>query len=145
VKRGIPQLIDEDIPSHCCVMTSPYLYSAQNVSGIFIRNEYVHAVNDLVAFCKGEKFARNADNSEGSNDGADMAVHGGGVGPDGDTIMGTSAHEAESSVLTPFPMTIGNPFRSPLPRRKAGVIITGSPGIGKYNRVGCVVNLTHSI
>jgi len=55
-RRGVPKLIDEDIPSQCCVMRSPYLYSSPDIppdiSGIFIRNEYVQAVNDLVAFAE---------------------------------------------------------------------------------------------
>jgi len=131
VERDKTKLHDEDIPSHCCVMALPYSYTSPDISGIFIRNEYVQLVNDLIAFCRGEKFAHNADNSEGSSGGADMAVCSGDVSLDGDTIMGASAHVAESSVApTPFPMTIDNPFsRSPVPHRTAGVIVTGSPGM----------------
>jgi len=142
VKLGVPKLIDEDIPSHCCVMHSPHLYSSPDISGIFIRNEYVQAVNDLVKFCQGINFR----DPEGSNGGADMAARSGDASPDGDTIMGTSAPAAGFSVApTPFPSNIANPFQSPVPHVKNGVIVTGSPGIGEYNRASCVVYLTHSI
>ena len=77
-----------------------------------------------------------------------MAMCSGDVGQDGDTVMGTSVHVAEFSVApTPFPSTIDNPFLDTKfpPRRGSGVIVTGSPGIGEYNRLGCVGYLTHSI
>ena len=125
------------------------IYSSKNISGIFIRNEYVQAVKDIVAFCKGNEFAPNADDNEGSNDEADMAMRRGDVGLDGDTVMGTSVHVAEFSVApTPFPSTIDNPFLGtefPLKHQRSGVIVTGSPGIGEYNCMVCVGYLTHSI
>jgi hypothetical protein len=142
VDRDKP-LADVDIPSQCCVIKPPFVYSSDEMSGIFIRNEYVQAVKDIVALWKGGKFA--SDNG-GSND---QTMHSGDVGPDGDTVMGTSGHVAEFSVAsTPFPSTIDNPFLGtgfPLKRESSGVIITGSPGIGEYNRLGCIAYLTHSI
>jgi hypothetical protein len=118
VMRKAPELTDVDVPSQCCVMRSPYLYSSWHISGIFIRNEYVQALKDIIAFCKGEQFAPNIDN-------------------------------AESSVaLTPFPTIIANPFAGtefPTEPLRSGVIVTGSPGIGEYDRLGCVGYLTRPI
>ena len=142
MKRGVPKLIDEDIPSHCCAIRSPHLYSSPDISGIFIRNEYVQAVNDLVKFCQGINFR----DPEGSRGGADMAACSGDASPDGDMTMGTSAPAAGFSVApTPFPSDIANPFQSPVPHLMNGVIVTGSPGIGEYIHVSCIMYLTHSI
>ena len=123
-------------------MRPPYFYTSQDISGVFIRNEYVQALKDIVAFCKGETFAPDVDNSEGSNGEAEMASD---VGSDGDTVMETAQSNAAS---TPFPSTIANPFAGtefPAERRKSGVVLTGSPGIGEYDHLGCVGYLTHSI
>ena len=79
-------------------MRSPHIYSSTTISGIFIRNEYVQAVKDIIAYCKGKDFSPNTDNDEGSNE-ADMAMRNGDVCPDGDTVMETSADVEEFSVL----------------------------------------------
>ena len=131
-------LTDVDIPSQCCVMHPPFVYSSKYITGIFIRNEYVQAIKDIVAFWLGEKFAPNADNTEESNDEADMVMCSGDVGLYGDMAMETSVRGAAPSAPTPFPSAIDNPFLStkfpPGPLR-CGVIVTGSPGIGEYSTV----------
>jgi len=92
-------LTDVDIPSQCCVMHPPYVYSAKYVTGIFIRNEYVQAIKDIIAFYIGEEFAPNADNNEGSNDEADIVMRSGDVGLDGGTVE-TSVRGAAPSAPT---------------------------------------------
>jgi len=144
VMREVPGLTDVNVPSQCCVMRAPYIYTQHQISGIFIRNEYVQAVKDIVTFCKSGKFAPNAGSIEWSNDEADMDMCSG----DGDTVMETSVHVAEFSVApTAFPTTIDNPFlgTESLKRLMSGVIVTGSTGVGEYNCPGCLRYLTHSI
>ena len=149
VKRD-STLADVDIPSHRCVMHPPYIYSAKYITGILIRNEYVQAIKDIIAFYIGEGFAPNADNNKGSDGEADMVMRSGDVGLDGDTVMETSVRGAAPSAPTSFPTAIDNPFlRAQFPPEegvRCGVIVTGSPGIGVYSCLGsCVRYLTHSI
>ena len=126
-------LTDLDIPSQCCVMGSPHLYSAPNITSIIICNEYVQAIKDIIALCIDERSVPDADNNEGSDNKADVAMHSGDVGLDEDMVMETSVPVAEPSAPAPFPCAIDNPFLGvefpPRPR----VIVTGSPGIGEYS------------
>ncbi|KAI9461474.1 hypothetical protein HD554DRAFT_1512167 [Boletus coccyginus] len=115
-----PQLAGVEVPSWCCIMRSPpYTTGSGCLSGVLIRNEYVLAVRDIVAFYKGEDFASD---SKGNDD-------------EMDTTVEISVGAAESSVVqTRLPPAITNPFLAPNfpPKRKGrGIIVTGAPGIGK--------------
>ncbi|KAI9464383.1 hypothetical protein HD554DRAFT_1269970 [Boletus coccyginus] len=124
-----PQLAGVEVPSKCCIMMSPpYGGGSSYLSGVLIRKEFVLAVDNIVAFYKGEDFAGD---SKGNDDEADTTV-----GYDeGDTTMGVSVGAAESSVVqTRFPVAVTNPFLAPnfpLEGERPGIIVTGAPGIGK--------------
>ena len=123
VERGVPEL-PVKIPTQCCVMKCPpYLYRSEHISGVFVRSEYGQAINSIIAYSKGGDF-------EGRNGKADSGE---------DVNIETSVHAAASfTAQTPFPPTIENPFTLELPNPliHSGVIVTGSPGIGGYNRLG---------
>ena len=142
VERGVPKL-PVNIPTQCCVMKCPpYLYGSEHISGVFVRSEYGQAINSIIAYSKGGDFeGRNgkADSGEDVN----MEIEGrGGVADSGEDVnIETSVRAAASfTAQTPFPPTIENPFKStlelPKPLIHSGVIVTGSPGIGGYNRLG---------
>ncbi|KAI9464209.1 hypothetical protein HD554DRAFT_1282470 [Boletus coccyginus] len=117
-----PQLGGVEVPSKCCIMKSPpYGSGWTRLSGVLIRNEFVLAVEHIIAFYKG-----GSGDFAGDSKGNDDEV---------DTTMEISVGAAESSVVqTRFPDAITNPFLAPnfpLKRKGRGIIVTGAPGIGK--------------
>ncbi|KAI9462947.1 hypothetical protein HD554DRAFT_2316226 [Boletus coccyginus] len=125
-----PQLAGVEVPTSCCIMKSPpYGGGSSYLSGVLIRDEFVLAVGNIVAFYKGEDVAGD---SKGNDDEADTTV---GYDEGVDTTMGVSVGAAESSVVqTGFQLAFTNPFLAPnFPPegKKPGIIVTGAPGIGK--------------
>ncbi|KAI9464223.1 hypothetical protein HD554DRAFT_2282124 [Boletus coccyginus] len=61
-----------EVPSKCCIMKSPpYCNGSTRLSGVLIRNEFVLAVEDILAFYKGEDFAGD---SKGNDDEVDATM-----------------------------------------------------------------------
>ena len=104
------------------------------LKGIFIRSEYIEAVNDLVAFSKGGAFALPEDSD-------DMMT----VTSDNEHQEVDAAEPSAGSVA--FPTSFKNPFlgigAGDKPKKK-GVAISGSPGTGEHNHLGRVASLISS-
>ena len=112
------------MPDKCLVMTSPsFTTASRNLNGILIRNEFIQAVKNIVAFYKGGTFA-------------DMTVTSDNPHQEVDTSMDTSVGVAASSAgPVTFPTSIDNPFLDKDLRDKPkpdGVAICGSPGTGEH-------------
>ena len=138
------------IPNECCIMMSPPCTNgSRQLSGIFIRNEYIQAVHDINTFRSGRDFAPNDDIPEESDDMRSMAIWGDEmdmVVPGDDPDQGV----VNTSSPVTFPTTFFNPFldrdfQDDSKPTHAGVIITGSPGIGEHNHLGCVAYLNNFI
>ena len=143
IERG-NQPANVRIPDKCIIMRGkPFTTASMDLSGVFIHNEYIQAVKDILAYPKGEAFD---DIPEDSDDVTDMT--GDNPHQEVNMSMDTSVDVAVSSMgPVAFPTHIENPFLREDPRDKPknrGVAISGSPGMGEHNYLGRVASLISS-